>query len=298
MGDNQQYLSYFAQISNSELLQTLSIPDVISKEIAEYSTGTIKECEACKIEFNVLNKECVDYHTKGIKKLSHCSKTNKFFCELCSEKTIDFICCGTVQCIKNYSKCTFIDDKENGHCHDDIEDQTLMAYKCKYCETENDDKCGDCGEWHCDFHQYSMLSYCRRCDAVSCENAYKGLTCEECFEFLCDSCFHKDCKQKNNDSNWQICEVGCHITLCCHCWDGVTCKGCNCDYCDYCYQIWQNMPGRAEHEKHCKICNGYFCARHGCCNSVIDDICAECQKKKERAKVMQRSNKNYATYLK
>merc|ERR1712228_1135945 len=107
MGDNQQYLSYFAQISNSELLQTLGIPDVISKEIAEYSTGRIKECEGCNIEFNVLNKECVDYHTKGIKKLSHCNKTNKFFCELCSEQTIDFICCGTVQCVKNYPKCTF-----------------------------------------------------------------------------------------------------------------------------------------------------------------------------------------------
>ena len=272
--DHQQFLNYFSLITDSELSQSLNIPNDISSEIAQFSAGTIKECEQCKIDFNILNGDFVNFKTKGIKKWSHCSKTDKFFCELCSKQTINFDCCGTVQCVKNYEKCTFIDDEEKGHCHNDDTNGVLMAYKCKFCSDDEEENC-DCGKWHCQYHQDVMRAYCQECGDDACLEG-SHLTCEKCWDSLCDRCFSNGCKSGTNE--WKLCDVGVHVTLCGSCWDGVFCKGCNGDYCSYCYDTWQGI--RAEREKHCKICSGYFCARYGCYTRLNkDDICEECVKK-------------------
>merc|ERR1712228_1083738 len=163
-----------------------------------------------------------------------CCKTDKFFCELCSEQTINFICCETVQCIKNYSKCPWIDDKSNGHCLG--WNETMMGYKCAFCSdvfNHDGNEC-ECNEWHCDYHQDLMKSYCKDCGGEYCMNRHHGITCDGCHVFQCDACFDKSLKLSADD--WKWCEMGQHTVLCGDCWDqnGVTCKGCKYDYCGNC----------------------------------------------------------------
>lgn len=150
IGDHMEFIKCLKIIDSSKLIRDLSIPLDISKEIAELSTGRIQTCskEGCNGGICILKEDIEKFNNKQINdfdKWNYCKVKDKYFCHLCAPFTIRFICCHTIQCVKDYKKCRW--NREIQACCD----HDYMGFKCCYCDTDQA-VCEICGEWMCVYH--------------------------------------------------------------------------------------------------------------------------------------------------
>eukprot|EP01084_Bolivina_argentea_P280537 479770_1 len=163
--DHDEFLKYFHSIQQSSLPHSLNIPSDINKEIAAFSTGLIKKCSGsyCNARICVLNQDWIEFSNDTLSKWTYCSKTDKYFCDMCLPYTTHFHCCDTIQCFKGYRKCVWSGDEIKcryiGYFDDDV---SILSYKCMYCNNDMVwfEICDDCSELSCCYH-----SWVYKCDA-------------------------------------------------------------------------------------------------------------------------------------
>eukprot|EP01084_Bolivina_argentea_P280536 479768_1 len=207
--DHDEFLKYFHSIQQSSLPHSLNIPSDINKEIAAFSTGLIKKCSGsyCNARICVLNQDWIEFSNDTLSKWTYCSKTDKYFCDMCLPYTTHFHCCDTIQCFKGYRKCVWSGDEIKcryiGYFDDDV---SILSYKCMYCNNDMVwfEICDDCSElsccyhswvYKCDANEHNMCCQTRNCYSCNeqfcygCDGSFwSNYKCDRCLEFWCNEC--------------------------------------------------------------------------------------------------------------
>eukprot|EP01084_Bolivina_argentea_P051179 94134_1 len=250
--DNKQFQTIFHSIDNSPLIKQFNIPHIISKGIAEYSTGNIKHCanNDCKTEIFILNEYIQKYKSNhgnsaeiGFK---YCYHTNEYYCQKCMEYAIMLNGCKCNQWNQIYWPSN-LDKCGNITCDGIISD-------CQCLQGHQPEPCGD----ECDKGNVEQICY----DCYQNDNYEKTRVCIECYQVFCDDCI---AYSEYDDSICKTCErstsvecagnCGLKINTLCHnkfiYWDDMTyiqgCEVCDIKYCEWChyvgyYCIGCNMP--------------------------------------------------------
>ena len=211
--DHKACIKYLQSIEESDLIQSLQIPQDVNREIAEYTTGLIKECgnKDCKAGICVLNEAMVNFENGKETEWNYCVEKDIFFCSLCKPSTVKFICCDTVQYVTDDTKCDGSVKYDDGktRCFDEVYNKYSMRWKCQFCddsdsEFDNDNSrtCRGCGKWMCYFHREThkcpnaehniycnLFDLCVKCDEWYCEGCQGpdgAVICAECQDLYCE----------------------------------------------------------------------------------------------------------------
>ena len=242
--NNHQFQQIFQTIDSSKLLTKLSIPQDISKEIAEYSTGDVKYCAnmKCKQSICTLDEDEDDDILDGSRDkergYAHCNKKNNYWCSDCCDQVKS--CEGDNDCqIKIHSsEWTKCDYNFNRACKQYI----------KTCNNIHNDECrhqycGVCDRYGCDYCIFEM-HFCELCETSICYQCCKFvckgmvLICNDCYDdeiIECENCgiqcellaegnnliYSKDIRDKyNNDVCMKRCRgKDCANYICYNCID-------------------------------------------------------------------------------
>eukprot|EP01084_Bolivina_argentea_P059579 108824_1 len=262
--DHNQFVFYFNIIQKNQLIQSLNIPSIINREIAEYATGTIKPCSNlnCNEGICILNSDWKNFNKNKITKWTYCDRKNNYFCEKCKPHTLYFNCCDTTQCILNSKKCDFLTydkDKTKTMCYDRVKDTYLMGYKCLYCNYDENGICPDCGEWSCKY------------DRIKCDNNQHNFCCS--LMGICNKCNARFCNKCTDDNyNAEFAD------FCCNC-PKLFCGDCVCDMmkCEGCYgSFCEDCMNKQKNDVSCDICSEWWCEKCVQQKNIITKYCDEC----------------------
>ena len=199
--DHQEFLEIFRAIEKSEIIKTLSISHDINKEIAEYATGQLLECQnaGCGQIIHILYEDC-DWD-------------DKIQCPGCNKDT-QRRCCS--EC-KNRYMANLNQPRICPRCEDEL------CFECQ----EKSNKCIACDALHC---KYCMKNQCECCEREFCEfydeidgygknetnakyivggcSICGGIVCQDCISMpelvdikggYVNNCICNDCFKKHKD---------------------------------------------------------------------------------------------------
>ncbi len=195
MRDCEQFLCFSDCMARSQLFQTLKIPEIITKTIAEYSTGNIRKCanSQCCNEFITLHSdwmkavgptvghESVDFGYLKYGKYYYCNNN----CVDCSSQCdVDLVV--LYFCIPVCEKC------ERNLCENCK--QSCSGCYCVLCQDCDCIECDGCGIQVCDNCKQSCIwcgsvlcEFCHNCCIECSEAAHSdcGGVCGQCGEYFC-----------------------------------------------------------------------------------------------------------------
>eukprot|EP01084_Bolivina_argentea_P260709 440353_1 len=257
--DNKQFQTIFNSIDNSQLIQQLNISHIISKEIAEYSTGNIEHCanNECKTEIFILNEyienyEC-DHENSSELGFKYCYHSNKYYCKKCMEYAVISMDCecdywNQLYWPYNSDKCTNINcNRIISDC--DCSHSLNKPIPCSQCNKGNDQHI--C-YWCYENDNYHRTMECIQCDKIFCNDCvgfhdYDRCICTECEQQTSANC-GGNCGQKLNrlcheefryydDIEYIDSCVICNSMFCESCGDLNYCIGCNQSVCEKCNKL-------------------------------------------------------------
>lgn len=223
-GDHEICVELIDIINDTNLIQQINLGIDIVREIAQYATSKVKKtCDKCKTHIWILEQDYLDWinsHKENfqeqelsllkkqwqIKKIiieqqqdtpltvfqewHTCPKSGKYWCKECRKNCVEFICCGSVQFKTSLEKCLYVND-DNDKCYDRVENKFHMAYKCDYCD-KNDQhgNCQNCDQWLCPPHVDDHV--CLEEHRICCDGGTIG-PCAQCDDpddplIFCSNC--------------------------------------------------------------------------------------------------------------
>mmetsp|Transcript_10293 Transcript_10293/g.15562 ORF Transcript_10293/g.15562 Transcript_10293/m.15562 type:complete len:318 (+) Transcript_10293:22-975(+) len=219
--DQIQFEDIFYAVENCELTKVLKIPHIISKQIAEYATGMLEECnnKHCQNVVITLWDDCEKYkpdhsncHEFGYKDASYdIFEKSIYYCSECMDMLQTCHCnCGQLSFIPECKRCTqckkvmFECDRcecsrKHSQCH------CCGVVKCHACAQQDDDPMGQmvpCLGCYEPGHPYCTRNlYCWKCLKLPAgKNSPYGV-CPNCFD---ESMMLKECKYCGETSSSDV----------------------------------------------------------------------------------------------
>eukprot|EP01084_Bolivina_argentea_P290892 499799_1 len=258
--DLKQFQNIAKQIQQCKCIKSMNVPDDIIKQIAEFSTGTIKQCSnyKCKNDMSILKEytafDLLDYDESGNEFDDEFEEENKFMVYKNSNNETQFIsneACNEFYCLDCTNNCCFL-------CKDCwCRNVPTIITHCDRCNKCNKPltECDGCDFQHC---------YCKR-ECLTCDAQYCAIDAEEVFR-LCEMCGNascKDCmKQVSFDKDADEYDIQYVCSDCC-CGNEVTV---NCDECGIkCKLLYEGNfllysdDKKTEMMEKCFECDNYIC---------------------------------------
>ena len=170
--NEEQFQEMFTAIDSCELLVKLSIPQDITKEIAEYATGDIEYCannkcgqDICTLPDDEHPEDAAGDEERGY---AYCEERDNYWC---------FDCVDGVDYCQGYQDCLV----------------KIHSSEWRECGFNRDSKCEQfikiCGDgW-----DECLYQYCKICDRYACDECYPRSPyemneCKSCNKSCCDDC--------------------------------------------------------------------------------------------------------------
>ena len=201
--DQDQFRRIFKSIEKSAYIRQLDVSKVISKEIAEYATGQIKDCAntECEQTIIILNQDLAEYnndHSNSQKlNFKYCFITESFYCLQCMHlaQTANFCNCDDVLYFpSNKNQCM--------HCKEFINFGGPGRCPCNHGWSQ---KCSECELELISCNYCSVPEQWSECVGDDCGKKVCAKCSEDCLISFGKNCVCKVCEAKTN----RKCQGGC-----------------------------------------------------------------------------------------
>ena len=170
--DHKQFQEIYNSVNEAQIVTNMNISSDICKVLAEYSTGTVKDCANCEEEISVLHGDKSEF--------KRCDKSDKYWCTKCMSNVIRHKCSGDCNNYlfgsNEYTECA------SYFC------AKIIVHECVETDTVT---CRTCGNMYCELGCIPHLYDCWKCGGYvenCCVHDKDGEPiCKSCAERFNDS---------------------------------------------------------------------------------------------------------------